>query len=136
VAQQYGRLASCTDLYAYVARTGAARAIGAGGVDPTTILFVLAHGLHEQDLTRSTSPVVHVVLRNDDYTTFEIVDQVLREVFGLAAADATTTARTAHEHGRAIVGRLPLDRARDRIEAGRALARARGYPLWLGIEDC
>jgi ATP-dependent Clp protease adaptor protein ClpS len=136
VAHHNGRLASCTDIWAYLSRTEAGRVMELDQVDPIAVLFLLAHGIREQDLSLSTASEVHVVLRNDDYTSFELVAQVLREVFELGEVAADTTMRGAHKTSRAIVGRYPLEVARRKVLAGRALARVHGAPLWLGLEDC
>jgi ATP-dependent Clp protease adaptor protein ClpS len=74
------------------------------------------------------------VLRNDHYTTREFVCDVLERVFALPPAEATTRMLTTHEHGRAVIGRYSVPDARAKIEETRQLARARGFPLWIGVE--
>jgi ATP-dependent Clp protease adaptor protein ClpS len=66
----------------------------------------------------------------------DLVVQVLREVFALPEPDAVALMRATHERGKAIVGRFPVEVAREKIRAARALARAHDAPLWIGIEDC
>jgi ATP-dependent Clp protease adapter protein ClpS len=136
VAQARGRLASCTDLWTYLLRTNAGVELERAGVDPLAVLFVMTHGVPEQDLSRTSSPYVHAVVRNDDYTRTDVVFRVLREPFDLPEPTAQEVIRAAESDGRAIVSRLELADARKRITRGRELARAHGYPLWLGIEDC
>jgi ATP-dependent Clp protease adaptor protein ClpS len=136
-ARAHGRPATCVDLWARIARTDVARAAAAAAkVDPTALLFVLAHGMPEPTTALPDRTDVHVVLRNDDYTTREFVTAVLREVFGLPDADAETLTEQTHEQGRAVVGRYPLAAARDKIETVRRRARDDGFPLWIGVEDC
>jgi ATP-dependent Clp protease adapter protein ClpS len=136
IAYHRARPATCTDLWAYLLRTNVGVELERAGVDPIAVMFVMAHGVPEQDLARTTSAVVHVVLRNDDYTRSELVFRVLREVFELGEPGAVQTIQATEGQGRAIIGRFDLAAARQRVVAGRALARTHGYPLWLGIEDC
>jgi ATP-dependent Clp protease adaptor protein ClpS len=117
--------------------TVVARAAAAGGLDHRALLFELVHGYAEDDLARPRlSSVVHVVLRNDDYTMMEVVVHILRETFALPEAEATAVMRAAHDTGKAIVGRFSLDAARDKVRAARVIAADHGAPLWIGLEDC
>ena len=89
-------------------------------------------------MTRMTRRIavdaMHVVLRNDDYTTQQFVCHVLEEVFQLSADEANTRMMQTHTDGRAVVGRYRPDDARTKIETVRARARTSGFPLWIGIE--
>ena len=77
---------------------------------------------------------MHVVLRNDDYTTQQFVCRVLEEVFELDEAAAHTRMLQTHTQGRAVVGRFRPDEARAKIEDVRGRAKAAGFPLWIGVE--
>jgi ATP-dependent Clp protease adaptor protein ClpS len=79
---------------------------------------------------------VHVVLRNDDYTTKDFVVGILHDVFDLAEPDAVARMEETHNGGRTIVGRLKLAIARDKIASARRRAHDSGFPLWIGVEDC
>jgi ATP-dependent Clp protease adaptor protein ClpS len=137
LARAHGRPATVTDLWARLARTDAGRAAAAAaGVDATALLFVLAHGMKEPTTDLADRTNVHVVLRNDDYTTQELVVSILRDVFELSEADATARMWETHKQGRSIVGRYKLDVARTKITAARARARIENLPLWIGVEDC
>lgn len=130
-ATHAGRRATPIDLWAYL-RTSDAAAI----VDPPTVarvLFRLCHG-NEPPTRADGSADVHVVLRNDDYTTQEFVCHVLEDVFRLGADDATTRMMQTHTEGRAVIGRFRPDDARAKIEDVRERARTSGFPLWIGIE--
>ncbi|MDB4957438.1 MAG: hypothetical protein JWO36_5007 [Myxococcales bacterium] len=131
VAQHLARRTTISDLWRFLIDTEAAKLVSS----PLAVLFVLVHGMVEP-APIADALYVHVVLRNDDYTTFDLVVEILRDVFALSAPDAAATARAAHVDGRAIIGRLATDVAKNRIEAGRARARNAGSPLWLGIEAC
>ena len=61
--------------------------------------------------TRTADPEVHVVIRNDDYTPARFVSYVVHAIFDKPPEDAVATMRTAHEQGRAIVGRYPTPKA-------------------------
>jgi len=131
-AKHAGRPAGCADLWAFLIRTDVAKLVEVP--PPVALLFVLAHGHLEPSPTLAHAPVVNVVMRNDDYTRMELVVELLRDVFELPEPEAMERMRTAHEQGRAVVGRLPSELARTRIETARARARAQASPLWLGVE--
>lgn len=136
-ARSLGRPATPVDLWARVARTDAGRAAAAAaGVDPTALLFLLAHGMPEPSLDMPDRTDVHVVLRNDDHTTREFVVSILRDVFGFSEHDAETRMMQTHDEGRAIVGRYKLAVAKDKAGTVRRRARDEGFPLWIGLEDC
>jgi len=134
-SEDTGRAASCTDLWAALSRSGSpgAALIDAAGVNRVAVLFLLFHG-EEPEITDMLAGDVHVVLRNDHYTTREFVCDVLERVFGLPSAEATTRMQTTHDHGRAVIGRYAAREAREKILETRRLARARGFPLWIGVE--
>jgi ATP-dependent Clp protease adapter protein ClpS len=130
-----GRRAGCVDLWAYLAHTHAATLLETTGVDRAGVLFRLVHKTAEPPLPpEDQRGDVHVVLRNDDYTTVELVCEILRDVFGMAEAEAETSMSKTHHEGRAIVGRFAVPEARSKVLAVRSRARAAGYPLWIGIE--
>lgn len=136
-ARWMGRAVTCTDLWARLAATELGKAAAkAANVDPTALLFVLAHGMPEPSLDLPDRTDVHVILRNDDYTTREFVVIVLRDVFGLSDAEATARMSEAHDRGAAIIGRYKLAVARDKVATARRRAREAGFPLWIGVEDC
>ncbi len=135
VAQDSGRGASCTDLWAALSRSSSegAALVDAAGVSRVAVLFLLFHG-EEPELADALAGDVHVVLRNDHYTTREFVCDVLERVFALPPAEATTRMQTTHDHGRAVIGRYTAREARAKILETRRLAKERGFPLWIGVE--
>ncbi len=139
VAAHLDRRATASDLWARVSRYPAVvKAFDAGGLPAHRLLFALVHG-GDAPPPRLTAPVpstVHVVLRNDDVTTFEFVRDMLRDVFGLDDAATQQIAMTTHQEGRAVIGRFPPDVAATRIESARTRAREAGFPLWVGVEPC
>jgi len=130
-ATHAGRRATATDLWAYLRGS-----IAISVVDVPTlakVLFRLCHG-SEPDAHIEGNYDVHIVLRNDDYTTQQFVCHVLEDVFQLSDTDASTRMMQTHEQGRAVIGRFRPDEARAKIEDVRTRARASGFPLWIGIE--
>lgn len=134
VARYGGRRASCTDLWAALAGSPAARLIDDGKLDRGATLFALFHGGRAPEVTLPDSRDVLIVLRNDHYTTQQFVCSVLREVFALPDEQAQAIMIATHTTGRAVIGRFTAAAARDRIEQTRALARAQAFPLWIGVE--
>lgn len=131
-----GRPATVTDLWARLSHTQAAKAAArAAGVDATALLFLLVHGMSEPTTNLPDRTDVHVVLRNDNYTTQDFVVDLLREVFGLDEADAHAKMMETHTQGKTIVGRYKLALARDKVDTARRRARDDGFPLWVGVED-
>jgi len=128
------RHATCTDLWAALRGSWAAKLVDEGGVDRRAVLFVLFHGHAEPALALTEQRDVLVVLRNDHYTTQTFVCSVLRDVFELPDRQADAVMRATHGDGRAVVGRFTADAARTKIAAARALARAQSFPLWIGVE--
>jgi ATP-dependent Clp protease adaptor protein ClpS len=134
VARHAGRRASCTDLWAALAGSPAARLIDDGKLDRGATLFALFHGGRAPDVALPDARDVLVVLRNDHYTTQQFVCSVLRDVFALPDDQAHAVMMATHTTGRAVIGRFAAAAARDRIELARALARAQAFPLWIGVE--
>ena len=99
------------------------------------LLFQLVHG-PQPPTSLPGETHVHVILRNDDFTTQELVVTILEGVFELTAERARAVMKDAHDHGRAIVGRFTTDAAKGKIEAARRRAVADASPLWLGAEVC
>ena len=133
-ARTADRKATCIDLWAYLADSDAAAVLGAAGVSHVDVLFRLYHRHGPPAIDGITNGDVHVVLRNDDYTTRELVVEILVQTFGYDLATAETRMMQTHTEGRGIVGRFKVGEARTKIAQVRELARTRGYPLWIGIE--
>jgi ATP-dependent Clp protease adaptor protein ClpS len=129
-----GRRASCTDLWAYLGESHAAKLLDDLKLDRGATLFALFHGGTQPEVTLTDARDVFVVLRNDDYTTQEFVCSILGDVFGLSEAQASAMMLATHTSGRAVVGRFTASDARAKIHEVRTLARAHAFPLWIGIE--
>jgi ATP-dependent Clp protease adaptor protein ClpS len=135
MAARHGdRRASCTDLWAALGGSPAARLIDDAKLDRGATLFALFHGGRPPEITLPDALDVLVVLRNDHYTTQQFVCRVLRDVFAVSDARATEIMLATHSAGRAVVGRFTAAAARAKIAEARALARAQAFPLWIGVE--
>ncbi len=133
-AHHADRRAGCVDLWAYLRVSDAAALLADADVDVARVLFRLCHGEATPIADAIGTADVHVVLRNDDYTTQEFVCEVLTELFGLTSDEAIARMLETHTTGRAIAGRYRPAEARDKILEVRTRARTRGFPLWVGLE--
>ena len=126
--------ASCTDLWAALAGSSAARLLDDAKLDRGGTLFALFHGGRAPDIALPDARDVLVVLRNDHYTTQQFVCSVLRDVFAVPEAQASEIMLSTHHTGRAVIGRFSAAAAREKIASARALAQAQAFPLWIGVE--
>jgi ATP-dependent Clp protease adaptor protein ClpS len=134
VARSHDRKVSVVDLAGRV--LGVPSVSELLGIDPYELNFRLVHGLAPPSLEMPGRTDVAVVLRNDNFTTFEFVIAVLVNVFDLPPDDAEARAMQTHKESRSIIGRYKLAVARDKLITARARARDAGFPLWIGLEDC
>jgi ATP-dependent Clp protease adaptor protein ClpS len=132
-ASHAGRRATARDLWAYLRDSDAVEVLDAKEATVATVLFRLCHG-SEPAARADGIADVHVVLRNDDYTTQQFVCEILEKVFELSADAAAARMMQTHSEGRAIIGRFRPDDARAKIEEVRVRAKSAGFPLWIGFE--
>jgi ATP-dependent Clp protease adaptor protein ClpS len=135
LARAHEREMTLADTLNQLAHTPLVALLDSAPISATALLFQLVHG-DVPPVSLFGETYVHVIVRNDDYTTQESVVAIMRDVFELTAERAHTAMREAHEHGRAIVGRFAADVAKSKIETARRRARDHGSPLWLGVEVC
>ena len=76
----------------------------------------------------------NVVLHNDDYTTQELVVEVLRLFFHKTAAEAQTIMLNVHTKGKGIAGTYTKDMAESKVAQVTDFARQNGAPLKLTAE--
>ena len=79
-------------------------------------------------------PLYNVVLHNDDYTTQELVVEVLRAYFHKTEAEAQTIMLTVHHKGNGVAGTYSRDIAESKVEQVTDFARSQGAPLKLTCE--
>jgi len=135
IAHGHARPMTCIDALVMIQRTPAGELLDQPPLSGDALVFELVHG-DAPPVTLPRETHVHVVLRNDDYTTMQLVEHILETVFGIEPTRAHELMRTVHEGGRAVVGRFGVADAREKITAARALAKASHAPLWLGVEAC
>jgi ATP-dependent Clp protease adaptor protein ClpS len=133
VAKHHDRKVTIVDLWARLAVLGEAKLLE---VPAHELLFLLVHGMPAPPPDLEGRTECHVILRNDDFTTQELVMQILRDVFELSESDAYTRMMQTHTAGKTIVGRYKIAVARDKIVTARIRARAQTMPLWIAPEDC
>ncbi len=86
----------------------------------------------QQKVKRPT--LYDVILHNDDYTTQELVVEVLRLFFHKTDADAQTIMLNVHNKGRGIAGTYSKDLAESKVAQVTDYARTHGAPLKLTAE--
>jgi ATP-dependent Clp protease adaptor protein ClpS len=130
---QRERKISCTDIWAYLARTTTGKLVESGDLTSHALLFTLVHGMPEPAATLPDRIDVNVVMRNDDYTTREFVVKVLVDEF--EDVDPEPKMMQVHNEGRGVVGRYKSQLAAMKIDAVRRRAREHMFPLWIAPED-
>ena len=76
----------------------------------------------------------HVVLHNDDYTTFDFVIGILIGVFHRTPHDAERITTNIHYKGKGIAGTYSEEVAKMKVQRVHQLARAAGFPLRASVE--
>lgn len=132
-AHYQNRPATIADLWTRIARTDAARLVEVPPVDVHALSFLLVHGRCEPPLAAAGEQLA-VVFHNDDYTTVDVVIDLLREVFGLTPDRAVAFTKIVHTNGKAVVARYPAAEAVARAEQARLLARRDNHVLWIDVE--
>jgi ATP-dependent Clp protease adaptor protein ClpS len=133
-AQNAKRTASIADLFGHLCRTAGSQLFDVPPLTRAELLFLLVHGTKAPSMTLPGERDVFVVIRNDDFTTRELVVKILLDVFRLPPDEAERVMMTANDDGRAVVGRFASEVARDRIETARRKAIDAASPLWIGVE--
>lgn len=136
VARQNGRRAGRADLWAGLVRLDGPvmDLVRAGGVRAVDVLCVLVHGSAEEEPPADDRGAVQVVLVNDDFSTKDVVVEILRDVFDLAEPDARARMEQVHRSGQAVVNRYPAALGCAKVAAAIERARSGGFPLRIRIE--
>lgn len=91
----------------------------------------------EREETRTrTIPPFHVILKNDDYHSFEFVVEVLRKALGCTEQKAFLFTEEAHTKGRAIVWTGPKEVAELKVEQIQTFHEVRKNGAKLDPLDC
>ena len=75
----------------------------------------------------------YVVFHNDDFTTMEIVVEILMDVFLKSESEAEQIMWAVHSEGKGLVGPYRHEIAESRRRRGVEIARSEGYPLNLTL---
>ncbi|MCR5421131.1 MAG: ATP-dependent Clp protease adaptor ClpS [Lachnospiraceae bacterium] len=76
-----------------------------------------------------------VVMFNDDFTTMEFVVDILIDIFNKNKDDANTLMMTVHKSGMAVVAVYPYDIALTKVNKATELAKKKGFPFRMKIEE-
>jgi ATP-dependent Clp protease adaptor protein ClpS len=79
-------------------------------------------------------PLWHVLLHNDDYTTQELVVEILKAFFHKADTEARAIMLTVHHKGKGVAGTYSRDVAESKVAQVTDYARTQGAPLKLTTE--
>lgn len=85
--------------------------------------------------TRAKRPTLYnVMLHNDDYTSQELVVEILKAFFHKNDTEARHIMLTVHHKGQGIAGTYSRDVAESKVAQVTDFARAQGAPLKLSVE--
>ena len=76
----------------------------------------------------------HVMLHNDDFTTQELVIEILKAFFHRTDVEARTIMLTVHHKGKGVAGTYARDVAESKVAQVTDYARTHGAPLKLTTE--
>ena len=77
----------------------------------------------------------NVIMLNDDFTTMEFVVNVLETIFNKDKASAEALMLKVHNNGRAAVGTYPYDIALTKIGKAMTMAKEKGFPFRMTVEE-
>ena len=76
-----------------------------------------------------------VVMYNDDYTTMEFVINILVSVFNKKLVEAEKIMLDVHERGKGVAGIYSRDIALTKVSTAMSMAKEKGFPFKLTIEE-
>jgi ATP-dependent Clp protease adaptor protein ClpS len=76
-----------------------------------------------------------VIMYNDDYTTMEFVVDILQNVFNKSGEEAVRVMRDVHEKGMGVAGIYCYDIAHTKVSMSMKLAKEKGFPFKLSVEE-
>lgn len=92
------------------------------------------HIENDVDVLDVNIPMYRVVIYNDDYTTFEFVIDILKQVFHKSSDEAERITLSVHQKGKGIAGIYPREIAEMKVQEVHTRAETAGFPLRAGIE--
>jgi ATP-dependent Clp protease adaptor protein ClpS len=75
-----------------------------------------------------------VILLNDDYTPFDLVVNIINQVFKTGEEKAIQIMMAAHVHGKCVIAVYTKDIAETKSAEATALAESKGFPMLLVTE--
>lgn len=102
-------------------------------VDPMAFFVHVVHGDVLGPSAKSDDGLAEVTFYNDDFTTQELVRELLEDEFGLADVLALNVMMQVHQRGEAVVGVYGNADARERASVATARAREAGFPLRIEV---
>src|SRR5687768_18572988 len=91
--------------------------------------------LEKPEVKTAKPRLFNVILHNDDYTTMEVVVNVLETIFQKPAPDAFRIMMQVHLQGRGVCGAYTYEIAETKADAVHELAKEKGYPLRATVEE-
>ena len=76
-----------------------------------------------------------VVMYNDDYTTMEFVINILVSVFNKKIVEAEKIMLDVHERGKGVAGIYSRDIALTKVSTAMSMAKEKGFPFKLTVEE-
>jgi ATP-dependent Clp protease adaptor protein ClpS len=76
-----------------------------------------------------------VVMYNDDYTTMEFVINILVSIFNKKLMEAEKIMLDVHEKGKGVAGIYSYDIAITKVSTAMAMAKEKGFPFKLTVEE-
>ena len=93
-------------------------------------------GVKQKDKVKIKKPRNYkVVMYNDDYTTMEFVINILVSVFNKKLMEAEKIMLDVHEKGKGIAGVYSYDIAITKVSTAMAMAKEKGFPFKLTVEE-
>lgn len=90
--------------------------------------------LEESRTKTKEPPRFAVILHNDDYTTMEVVTEILKRYFHKTEEQAVQIMLQVHQKGRGIAGVYHHEIAETKVVQVHDYARSKGFPLKCTIE--
>ena len=92
-------------------------------------------GVLEKKRSKTDKPMQYkVLLHNDDYTTMELVVEILIRIFNKDETEATHIMLTVHHKGTGVAGVYVKDVAETKVVESTEAARSCGAPLKVTME--
>jgi len=105
-----------------------------GGQNPDPALLGEEDVATEDQDRVERPPLFKVLLHNDDYTTVDFVEMVLRTIFHKPDEEASAITRFVHTRGVGVAGIYSHEIAETKVARVMELARANEFPLLCTLE--